>query len=107
MAPEAATMSPDTVPQNRGKGQGRYDCKQDDTEGEGEQRCRHVVVGNVNNAVGHRPHAEEQGEDIEEPDGGNGHNGRFSCRGLARDGVIADQNVWVVPRYRRIMPASG
>ena len=86
-------ISPLTVPEHGGEGDGRDHGEQERSEGPGQQGRRHVVVGEVDDPAGHRAQAHEQGQDVEEADGGDGHDGRFPGGRRAGNGVVADEDV--------------
>ena len=72
-------------------------------EAAGQERRGHVAVGHVQPAAGHRAQAQEQRQDVEEPDAGDAHDRALAGRGLVLDRVIANQNV----RQRRRAAEQG
>ena len=76
-----------------GEGDGRDDREEQLAEGARQQRRGHVAVRRVDHAAGHRAQPHEEGQDVEEADRRDRHDGGFARAGRVGHGVVADEDV--------------
>ena len=92
-APEAATIKPLTVPRTVAKAMAEMIAKSSSPKERASSGAAMLLSAGLITAVGHGAQPHEEGQDVEEANRGNRHDGGFARAGRAGYGVIADQNV--------------